>query len=67
MAAQTNDIELIDLGKDAESSGFYDQYPYFSKITVPADTYRGVDYASNSFQEGYGRHGLQDAVDDLHR
>jgi TRAP transporter TAXI family solute receptor len=51
MAAQTNDIELIDLGKDAESSGFYDQYPYFSKITVPADTYRGVDYESNSFQD----------------
>ncbi len=51
MAAQTNDIELIDLGKDAESSGFYDQYPYFSKITVPAGTYRGVDYASNSFQD----------------
>jgi len=51
MAAQTNDIELIDLGKDAESSGFYDQYPYFSKITVPADTYRGVDYQSNSFQD----------------
>ena len=51
MAAQTNDIELIDLGKDAESSGFYDQYPYFSKISVPADTYRGVDYASNSFQD----------------
>jgi len=51
MAAQTNDIELIDLGKDAESSGFYDQYPYFSKISVPADTYRGVDYESNSFQD----------------
>ena len=51
MAAQTNDIELIDLGKDAESSGFYDQYPYFSKISVPADTYRGVGYASNSFQD----------------
>jgi len=51
MAAQTNDIELIDLGKDAESSGFYDQYPYFSKITVPADTYRGVGYESNSFQD----------------
>jgi TRAP transporter TAXI family solute receptor len=51
MAAQTNDIELVDLGKDAESSGFYDQYPYFSKIKVPADTYRGVDYESNSFQD----------------
>jgi len=51
MAAQTNDIALVDLGKDAESSGFYDQYPYFSKISVPAGTYRGVDYASNSFQD----------------
>ena len=39
MAAQTNDIELIDLGKDATDSGFYDKYPYFSKISVPAGTY----------------------------
>ena len=51
MAAQTNDIDLVDLGKDAESTGFYDQYPYFSKISVPAGTYKGVDYASNSFQD----------------
>lgn len=51
MAAQTNDIALVDLGKDAEESGFYEKYPYFSKISVPADTYRGVDYASNSFQD----------------
>ncbi len=51
MAAQTNDIALVDLGKDAESSGFYDKYPYFSKISVPAGTYRGVDYESNSFQD----------------
>lgn len=51
MAAQTNDIELIDLGKDADKSGFYDKYPYFSKITVPAETYRGVGYESPSFQD----------------
>jgi len=51
MAAQTNDIELVDLGKDAESSGFYDKYPYFSKISVPSDTYRGVGYESPSFQD----------------
>jgi len=51
MAAQTNDIELIDLGQDADKSGFYDKYPYFSKITVPADTYRGVGYESPSFQD----------------
>jgi len=51
MAAQTNDIELIDLGMDADKSGFFDKYPYFSKITVPAETYRGVGYESPSFQD----------------
>ncbi len=51
MAAQTNDIELIDLGKDAKDSGFFEQYPYFSEISVPADTYKGVGYDSPSFQD----------------
>jgi TRAP transporter TAXI family solute receptor len=51
MAAQTNEIELVDLGKDATESGFYDQYPYFSKLSVPAGTYRGVDQDVPSFQD----------------
>jgi hypothetical protein len=51
MAAQTNDVELVNLGKDAEASGFYDKYPYFSKLTVPADTYRGVTQDTPSFQD----------------
>jgi hypothetical protein len=51
MAAQTNDIELINLGADAESSGFFKTYPYFAKLSVPAGTYRGVDYESPSFQD----------------
>jgi len=51
MAAQTNDIDLVDLGADANSSGFFDQYPYFSTISVPPGTYRGVDYESPSFQD----------------
>ncbi len=51
MAAQTNDIELVDLGKDAQDSGFYDQYPYFGKLSVPAGTYRGVDAETPSFQD----------------
>lgn len=51
MAAQTNDIDLIDLGKDATDSGFYEKYPYFSKLEVPAGTYRGVDHATPSFQD----------------
>ncbi len=51
MAAQTNDIELVDLGKDATESGFFDQYPYFSKLKVPAGTYKGVDQDVPSFQD----------------
>ncbi len=51
MAAQTNDIDLIDLGADAASSGFYEKYPYFSKLAVPAGTYRGVEKETPSFQD----------------
>lgn len=51
MAAQTNDIAMVDLDKDAEASGFYKEYPYFAKVTIPANTYKGVDYDVNSFQD----------------
>ncbi len=51
MAAQTNDIELIDLGKDAKDSGFFDKYPYFGQLSVPPGTYKGVDYDTPSFQD----------------
>jgi TRAP transporter TAXI family solute receptor len=51
MAAQTNDIELLDLNKIAKDSGYYDKYPYFSELTIPAGTYRGVDEDTKSFQD----------------
>jgi len=51
MAAQTNNIALLDLDADANSSGFYDKYPYFGKLAVPAGTYKGVDYDAPSFQD----------------
>ncbi|MBU4344780.1 MAG: TAXI family TRAP transporter solute-binding subunit [Proteobacteria bacterium] len=51
MAAQTNDIALVDLGADAETSGFIKKYPYFSKLSVPAGTYKGVNYDTPSFQD----------------
>ena len=51
MAAQTNDIALVDLAADAKSSGFFAKYPYFGKLAVPAGTYRGVDYDAPSFQD----------------
>ena len=51
MAAQTNKIALLDLDADATASGFYEKYPYFGKLKVPAGTYKGVDYDSPSFQD----------------
>jgi len=51
MAAQTNDIALIDLDLDALASGFYEKYPYFTKLTIPANTYKGVDTDTGSFQD----------------
>ena len=51
MAAQTNDIAMVDLDADAKASGFYDKYPYFAKLSVPAGTYKGVDTDTGSFQD----------------
>ena len=51
MAAQMNKIDLVNLGKDARESGFFDKYPYFSKLTIPAGTYKGVDHDTPSFQD----------------
>ena len=51
MAAQTNDIDMVNLDRDAQESGFYDKYPYFAKLSVPAGTYKGVDKDVGGFQD----------------
>ena len=51
MAAQTNDIALINLGQWATDSGFTTKYPYFSRLSIPAGTYKGVNETSPSFQD----------------
>jgi TRAP transporter TAXI family solute receptor len=51
MAAQTNDIEMVDLYADAKSSGYFDKYGYFAPLKIPAGTYRGVDSDVGSFQD----------------
>ena len=65
MAAQTNDIELVDLGADATASGFYEKYPYFGKLTVPAGTYKGVDVDTASFQDSALWVANKDVADDV--
>ena len=50
-AAAENDIALVNVDADANSSGFYLKYPYFTKTIIPANTYGGVTYDSPSFQD----------------
>ncbi|MEA3545116.1 MAG: TAXI family TRAP transporter solute-binding subunit [Thermodesulfobacteriota bacterium] len=65
MAAQTNDIAMIDLGADAEASGFFAKYPYFGKLAVPAGTYKGVDTATPAFQDSALWVANKDVSDDV--
>lgn len=65
MAAQTNDIELVNLGADAEASGFFKKYPYFAKLAVPAGTYKGVEADVPSFQDSALWVANKDVSDDV--
>jgi uncharacterized protein len=51
MAAHQRDIDLVDLAADARASGFFEKYPCFSHVSIPAGTYKGVDYDVPSFQD----------------
>lgn len=50
-AALQNKIDLVDVYKDAEEAGIIKKYPYFKKVTIPADTYKGVATPTNTFQD----------------
>jgi hypothetical protein len=49
-AATQTKIRLIDVGKDAEESKFYDAYAYAPTV-IPAKTYPGQDQDCRSFQD----------------
>lgn len=51
LAAQNNDIEMVNLQKDAENSGYFKKYPYFTKVTIPAGIYKGVNSPSPTFED----------------
>ncbi|MBU0968037.1 MAG: TAXI family TRAP transporter solute-binding subunit [Proteobacteria bacterium] len=51
MAAENNDIDLLDLYQTAEANGFFKKYPFFSKVVIPAGTYKGVDRDVESYQD----------------
>ncbi len=50
-AAASNDIKILDVVKAGKAAGFFDEYPFYTNLTIPAGTYSGVDYDVASFQD----------------
>jgi len=51
-AATMMKIRFIDMEKPARESGFFDKYPYFGPMTIPAGLYPGVDIETKTFGTG---------------
>jgi TRAP transporter TAXI family solute receptor len=50
-AAASNSIKILNVVEAGEKAGFFEQYPFYTKLTIPAGTYSGVDYDVLSFQD----------------
>jgi TRAP transporter TAXI family solute receptor len=50
-ASQEQDIQLINAYDDGEKSNLFINHPYFTKTKIPANTYQGVNYDTNTFQD----------------
>ena len=50
-AAASNDIVLLDVIGAAEGTSFFKDYPFYTRVTIPAGTYSGIDYDVDSFQD----------------
>ena len=50
-AALQNEISLVNVYNDAEEIEMLKKYPYFSKVIIPANTYKGVTEDTATFQD----------------
>lgn len=50
-AATQDRIALVNLHNDAEESGFYEAFPFYARVEIPADTYRGQTEPVVTFQD----------------
>jgi TRAP transporter TAXI family solute receptor len=50
-AAASNKIRMLDLVDAGMKAGFFDEYPFYTRLTIPAGTYSGVDTDVLSFQD----------------
>jgi len=50
-AAASNKVKILDVVGAGQAAGFFDDYPFYTQLTIPAGTYTGVDYDVDSFQD----------------
>ncbi len=50
-AAASNRIRILNLVEAGEKSGFFDEYPFYVEVIIPAGTYQGVDYDVRAVQD----------------
>ncbi len=50
-AAASNKIKILSVDEAGEAAGFFDDYPFYTLLVIPANTYSGVDYDVESFQD----------------
>lgn len=51
-ASTEDEIRLINLYDDAAKAGFFEKYPFYSKVIIPKGTYKGQDEDVVTFQDG---------------
>jgi TRAP transporter TAXI family solute receptor len=65
-AAASNKIKILSLVEEGGKAGFLKDYPFYTRLTIPAGTYSGVDYPVESFQDSAlwvaGKHVKADTV-----
>lgn len=49
--AEQADMVMLDTVPIAEKTKFFDSYPFYTKVTIPAKTYKGQTKAVESFQD----------------
>ena len=50
-AAASNKIKILDTVEAGKKAGFFDEYPFYAEVTIPAGTYSGVDTAVTTFED----------------
>ena len=69
-SASMKNIKLISVYDEAkEKNGFFEDFPFYQKVIIPAGTYKGVDYDVISYQDSTlltaGRHVPADNIEEL--